>query len=180
MERQEIIGTTVVAVRRDGRTAMAGDGQVTMGDTVLKGGARKVRRIGDGRVLVGFAGSVADACNLTEVFERKLVECKGVVRDACITFATLWRTDRVLRHLEALMIVADTADLFLLAGDGNVVEPDDAILAIGSGANYARAAAMALVAHTQLQAREVAEESLKIAAAICIYTNDRIVVEELP
>jgi len=170
----------VVAVRRDGRTAMVGDGQVTMGDTVLKGGARKVRRIGDGKVLVGFAGSVADACNLTEVFERKLAECHGVVRDACIAFASQWRTDRVLRHLEALMIVADATELFLLAGDGNVVEPDDAILAIGSGANYARAAAMALVAHTDLPAREIAEASLGIAASICIYTNDRMVLEELP
>lgn len=180
MNVDAIRGTTVLAVRRDGRTALVGDGQVTMGDTVLKGNARKVRRIGEGRVLVGFAGSVADSANLTDVFEKMLAERDGVVKDACIAFATHWRTDRALRHLEALMIVAGASELFLLAGDGNVVEPDDGILAIGSGANFARAAAMAMVAHTKLGAREIAEEALRIAASICIYTNDRIVVEELP
>lgn len=174
-----IRSTTVIAVRRDGHTAVAGDGQVTMGDTVLKGGARKVRRIGGGKVIVGFAGSVADAQALADKFESRLEQANGNVRRAAIEFAKEWRTDRVLRRLEALMVVADPENLLLLAGDGNVVEPDDGILGIGSGGNYARAAAMALMEHTHLSAREVAEASLRIAASVCIYTNDRMVVEEV-
>ena len=160
--------------------ALAGDGQVTMEQTVVKHTARKIRRMYQNRVLAGFAGSVADAQGLADTFEAKLEATSGNLTRAAVDFAKEWRTDRVLRRLEALMIVADTEHLYLLSGDGNVLEPDDGVVAIGSGGSYALAAAKALSRHTDLSAREIAEESLRIASEICVYTNDRIVVDELP
>lgn len=171
--------TTIVGVRRDGQVAIAGDGQVTLGNTIVKGGARKIRRMYQGKVLVGFAGSVADAQTLADKFESKLDSSAGNFRRAVIEFAKEWRTDRIMRRLEAMMIVADSENLLLVAGDGNVIEPDDGIAAIGSGGAFAQAAARALLLHTSLPARAIAEESLKIAADICIYTNDRIVSDSL-
>jgi len=171
--------TTIVGVRRDGQLAVAGDGQVTLQNTILKGGARKIRRMYQGRVLAGFAGSVADAQALADKFESKLEASGGNLRRAVIEFAKEWRTDRVLRRLEAMMIVADLENLLLLSGDGNVIEPDDGIIAIGSGGPYAQAAARALALHTNLTAHEIAENALRIAADICIYTNDHILVDSL-
>jgi ATP-dependent HslUV protease subunit HslV len=171
--------TTIVGVRRNGQVAVAGDGQVTLQTTILKGTARKVRRMYQGRVLAGFAGSVADAQSLADKFESKLEQSGGNLKRAVIEFAKEWRTDRVLRRLEAMMIVGDADNLLLLSGDGNVIEPDDGILAIGSGGPFAQAAARALMIHTELSAREIAENALKIAADICIYTNSNIVVEEI-
>lgn len=176
----EMHATTIVGVRRNGQVALAGDGQVTLQNTILKGGARKIRRMYQGKVLAGFAGSVADAQALADKFESKLEQSGGNLRRAVIEFAKEWRTDRVLRRLEAMMIVADPENLLLLSGDGNVIEPDDGVLAIGSGGSFAQAAAKALVTHTELSAREIVEEALKIAADICIYTNDRITVDSLP
>ena len=164
--------TTIVGVKRNGRVAVAGDGQVTLQTTILKGTARKVRRMYQGRVLAGFAGSVADAQSLADKFESKLEQSGGNLKRAVIEFAKEWRTDRVLRRLEAMMIVADTDNLLLLSGDGNVIEPDDGILAIGSGGPFAQAAARALLMHTELSARDIAENALRIAADICIYTNN--------
>lgn len=175
----EVKSTTVIAVRRNGVVAMAGDGQVTMGTTIMKGNARKVRTLYDGRVLVGFAGATADAFTLFERFEGKLKEFSGDVLRSAVALAKDWRTDRMLRRLEALLLVADRERMLLLSGTGDVVEPEDGVLAIGSGGPYAHAAAKALLAHTDLSAREIAEESLRIAASICIYTNEQIVVEEL-
>lgn len=172
--------TTIVGVRRNGQVALAGDGQVTLENTVLKQSARKIRRMYQGRVLAGFAGSVADAQALADKFETKLEQAGGNLRRAVIEFAKEWRTDRVLRRLEAMMIVADPDNLLLLSGDGNVVEPDDGVLAIGSGGAFAQAAAKALARHTELSAREIVENALLIAAEICIYTNERIVVDALP
>lgn len=171
--------TTVVGVRREGKVAIAGDGQVTLQTTILKGTARKVRRMYQGRVLAGFAGSVADAQALADKFESKLEQSGGNLKRAVIEFAKEWRTDRVLRRLEAMMIVGDAESLLLLSGDGNVIEPDDGILAIGSGGPFAQAAARALLMHTELSASEIAENALRIAADICIYTNSNIVVEEI-
>ena len=171
--------TTIVAVRRNGQVALAGDGQVTLENTVVKQGARKIRRMYQGRVLAGFAGSVADAQALADKFEGKLEQSAGNLRRAVIEFAKEWRTDRVLRRLEAMMIVADPDNLLLISGDGNVIEPDDGVLAIGSGGAFAQAAAKALVRHTELGARDIVEKALLIAAEICIYTNDRIVVDTL-
>lgn len=171
--------TTIVGVRRDGQVAIAGDGQVTLGNTVVKGGARKIRRMYQGKVLAGFAGSVADAQSLADKFESKLESSAGNFRRAVIEFAKEWRTDRILRRLEAMMIVADTDNLLLLSGDGNVIEPDDGIAAIGSGGPFAQSAARALLLHTDLPARRIAEEALKIAADICIYTNGNISVDSL-
>lgn len=171
--------TTIVGVRRGRAVALAGDGQVTLGDMVLKGGARKVRRVHGGTVLTGFAGSVADAQTLADKFESKLEQSAGNLRRAVIEFAKEWRTDRVLRRLEAMMVVADAENLLLLSGDGNVIEPDDGVIAIGSGGGYARAAALALLRHTELPVREIVAHALAIASEICIYTNDRIVVESL-
>ena len=171
--------TTIVGVRRNGQVAVAGDGQVTLQTTILKGTARKVRRMYQGRVLAGFAGSVADAQALADKFESKLEQSGGNLKRAVIEFAKEWRTDRVLRRLEAMMIVGDADNLLLLSGDGNVIEPDDGILAIGSGGPFAQAAARALLMHTDLSAREIAENALRIAADICIYTNSNIVVEEI-
>lgn len=171
--------TTIVGVRRDGQVAIAGDGQVTLQNTILKSGARKIRRMYNGRVLAGFAGSVADAQALADKFEVKVEQSGGNLRRAVIEFAKEWRTDRVLRRLEAMMIVADPDNLLLLSGDGNVIEPDEGVVAIGSGGPFAQAAAMALVEHTTLSAREIAESALKIASQICIYTNGNIIVDSL-
>jgi ATP-dependent HslUV protease subunit HslV len=171
--------TTIIAVRRDGRVAMAGDGQVTMGNTTMKSTATKLRSLREGKVLLGFAGSTADAFSLLERFEKKLDEFKGNVPRAAIELAKDWRTDRFLRRLEALMIVADKEHLFLLSGNGDVIEPDDDILAIGSGGAYATAAARALCRHTKLSAPEIATESLKIASEICVLTNDKITLKEV-
>lgn len=169
--------TTVVAVRRDGQVAIAADGQVTYSDTILKHTARKIRRLYHERVLAGFAGAVADAQTLVDRFEAKLEATSGNLRRAAVEFAKEWRTDRILRRLEAMMIVADRDDLLLVSGDGNVIEPDDNVLAIGSGGAYAAAAARALMRHTSLSARQIAEEAMRIAAELCIYTNDRIQCE---
>jgi ATP-dependent HslUV protease subunit HslV len=174
-------GTTILAVRRDGRVAMAGDGQVTLGQTVVKHGARKIRRLLDGQVLAGFAGSTADAMALIAKFEAKLEEHRGGgLERAAVELAREWRTDRILRRLEAFLVVADTSAAFLLSGSGDVIAPDDGIVAVGAGGPYALAAARALARHTSLDAAGIAEEALKIAASICIYTNDAIVVEGLP
>lgn len=170
--------TTIVAVRRDGRVAVAGDGQVTTGATVLKHSARKVRRIGEG-VVLGFAGSAADGLTLVERLEQKLSEAHGHLPRAAVALAKDWRTDRVLRRLDALMVVADREHLFVLSGGGDVVEPDDGVAAIGSGGPYALAAARALLRHSQLGAEEIAREALRLAAEICVYTNDLMTVEVL-
>ncbi|MDK2855145.1 MAG: ATP-dependent HslUV protease, peptidase subunit HslV [Bacillota bacterium] len=173
-------GTTIVAVRRGGHVAMAGDGQVTFGNnTIMKQGARKVRRLHGGSVVAGFAGSVADAMTLFEKFETKLEEYHGNLQRAAVELAKEWRLDRMLRRLEALLIVADSERLLIISGSGEVIEPDDEVAAVGSGGPYALAAARALIRHTQLSAREVAEEALRIASGICVYTNDQITVEEL-
>ena len=179
MGERVLRATTVVAVRKDGRTAMGGDGQVTMGDTVVKGAARKVRALKDGRILAGFAGGVADAFALFEKLEEKLDRFPANLTKACVELAKDWRTDRFLRRLDALLVVASGSELFLVGGDGNVISPDDDIVAIGSGGPYALAAARALSAHTDLPAAEIAKKALVIAADICIYTNHEINVLEL-
>ena len=171
--------TTIVAARHDGQVALGGDGQVTLGDTVMKGSARKVRKLKDGRILAGFAGSVADAFTLFEKFEEKLERYPGNLPRAVVELAKDWRTDRYLRRLEALLAVADADHLFLISGDGNVIEPDDEIVAIGSGGPYALAAARALKAHASLGAADIVRNSLEIAGDICIYTNRNITVLEL-
>jgi len=169
--------TTILSVRRDGVVAMAGDGQVTLDRVVMKEGSRKVRTLRDGSVLVGFAGGAADALSLFTRFEAKLDEYHGNLERASVELVREWRTDRVLRRLEALLAVADSRRTFLLGGTGDLIEPDDGILAIGSGGSCALAAARALISHTKLGAAEIARQSLAIAASIDIYTNDRIVVE---
>ncbi len=171
-------GTTICAVRRDGRCAVAGDGQVTMGESVvMKNGARKVRRIYDGKVVIGFAGSVADAFALSEKFEEKLGQFSGNLPRAAVELAQDWRLDKAMRKLEAMLLCADEDNLMLVSGTGEVIEPDDGILAIGSGGNYALAAARALYQNTDLPAEEIARKALEIAAGICVYTNDHIIVE---
>jgi len=174
----EFHGTTIVCVRRDGRVALGGDGQVTLGDKVVKGNARKVRRLHGGEVLAGFAGGAADAFTLFEYFEKKLDQYGNLTR-AAIELAKDWRTDRMLRRLEALLCVADKERSLLISGTGDVIEPDRDLLAIGSGGAYAQAAAQALLDNTALAARDIVAKSLAIAAAICIYTNSEISVEEL-
>jgi len=174
-----IRSTTVAAVRRDGVLAMAGDGQVTVDRTVMKHGARKVRRIAAGRVLAGFAGAAADGITLLEKFEKKFSEYKDLAR-AAVELAKDWRQDRALRRLEALLLVGTPEQLFVLSGTGDVIEPDEGVAAIGSGGPYAQAAALALLHETSLPAPEIARKALEIAARICIYTNDEIVVETLP
>ncbi len=171
--------TTIVAVRRDGKAAMAGDGQVSLGQTVMKAHARKVRRIADGKVVAGFAGASADAFTLLERFESKLKEHSGSLPRAAVELAKDWRTDRFLRRLEAMLVVMDETSTLLVSGTGDVIEPDEGVLAIGSGGAYALAAARALMRHTELSAREIAESSLRIAGEICVYTNSEIVVEEV-
>jgi ATP-dependent HslUV protease subunit HslV len=175
-----IRSTTILAVKREDQVALAGDGQVTLEHTVLKHGARKVRRLYQNKVLAGFAGSVADAQSLADKFESKLEASSGNLTRAAVEFAKEWRTDRILRRLEAMMIVTDGERIYILSGDGNVVEPDDGVAAIGSGGAYAASAAKALVQNTQMSARAIVEEAMRIASEICIYTNDRITVETLP
>lgn len=174
-----IRSTTVILVQRNGRVAMAGDGQVTLGETVIKGSARKVRRLSEGNILAGFAGSTADAFALLTRFEKKLAEYQGHLERAAIELSKDWRTDKYLRSLEALLIVADQNTAFLISGKGDVISSDDGLLSVGSGSMYAMAAARALIRHTDLSARDVAEESMRIASEICIYTNSEIVIEEL-
>lgn len=171
--------TTVVAVRQGDRVAIGGDGQVTVGNTVMKHGAKKVRRIHDGKVLAGFAGAAADAFALFEKFETKLEEFRGNLPRAAVELAKEWRLDRALRRLEALLVVADKSHLLVISGSGDVIEPDDGVVAVGSGGPYALAAARALVRHTDLPCRDIVEEALKIAASICIYTNEQITCEEI-
>lgn len=171
--------TTILCVRRDSKVVIAGDGQVSLDKTVMKNTAKKVRRLGDGSVVAGFAGSTADAFTLFERFEAKLKEHQKNLARACVELGKDWRTDRFLRRLEALLVVADREKTFILSGSGDVIEPDFGIAAVGSGGSYALAAARALMAHTQLSAREVAQASMQIAADICIYTNSNISIEEL-
>lgn len=174
-----IQGTTILGICRAGAAVVAGDGQVTLGQTVLKHRATKIRRIGD-RVLAGFAGSAADGLTLFEKFESKLTEYRTNLPRAAVELAKEWRTDRVLRRLEAMLVVCDRDHLFVISGDGNVVEPDDGIAAVGSGGPYALAAARALVRHTDLPLAQIAREAMRIAAEICIYTNTEITLETLP
>ena len=173
-------GTTICAVRKDGKIAIAGDGQVTMGEhTIFKTTARKVRRLFNGEVAVGFAGSVADAFTLCDKFEEKLQQCGGNLEKAAVLLAQTWRGDQAMRQLESMMIAANRERLLILSGTGEVIEPDEGIAAIGSGGNYALAAARALVQNTDLGASAIAEKALRIASSICVYTNDNIVVEDL-
>ncbi len=173
-------GTTIVAVKKGGKVAVAGDGQVTFGQaTIMKHKARKVRRLYQGKVVAGFAGSVADAFTLFEKFEAKLGEYRGNLQRAAVEMAKDWRTDKILQKLEALLIVADGQNLLVISGGGEVIEPDDGIAAIGSGGNYALAAARALAAHTSLEPAEIVREAMKIAAGICVYTNEHITLEEI-
>ena len=179
MEKIEIRSTTVIAVKRNGKVAMAGDGQVTLGNTVCKGNARKVRKIYNGKILTGFAGSVADAFTLLVKFEEKIKEFNGDLTRSAVELAKMWRTNKMYQKLEAMLIVADSSKILLISGDGNVIEPENDVLAIGSGGNYAYSAALAYLDSSDLSAREIAERSLKIAGNICIYTNNNITVEEL-
>ena len=171
--------TTIVAVRRDGRAAMAGDGQVSFGQTVMKGQARKVRRIADGTVVAGFAGATADAFTLLDRFEGKLKEYRGSLQRAAVELAKDWRTDRYLRRLEAMLIVMNADSTLLISGTGDVIEPDEGVIAIGSGGSYALAAARALIRNSDLSAADIARRSLEIAAEICVYTNNNLTVEIL-
>ncbi len=172
-------GTTIIAVSRGGRVAMAGDGQVTIGNTVLKHTARKIRRLHQDRIVAGFAGATADAFTLFEKFEGKLVEFRGNLKRAAVELAKDWRTDRVLRRLDALMVVTDGKDLMLLSGSGDVVEPDDGVVGVGSGGSFAMAAARAMLLHTDKPAMDIAREALRIASEICVFTNANIVAEEV-
>ena len=172
-------GTTVLAVRRNGRVVIGGDGQVTLGNTVMKGNARKVRRLYQNKVIAGFAGGTADAFTLFERFEGKLEKHGGNLTRAAVELAKDWRTDRMLRRLEALLIVADLSVTLIISGNGDVIEPERDLAAIGSGGAYAQAAAQALLEHTELDARTIVEQALKIAAGICIYTNGHLTLEEL-
>jgi ATP-dependent HslUV protease subunit HslV len=175
---EQFRGTTIVSVRRDGAVAIGGDGQVSMGNTIMKGNARKVRRLAGGRVIAGFAGGTADAFTLFELFESKLEQYGNLTR-AAIELAKDWRTDRRLRRLEALLCVADEEKSFIISGNGDVIEPEHDLMAIGSGGPYAQAAALALLQETDLDARSIVEQSLKIAGDICVYTNQNIEIEEL-
>ncbi len=176
----EFHATTICCVRKDGKTAIAGDGQVTFGQAaIMKGNARKIRKLHHGRVLAGFAGSVADAFTLFEKFEEKLDAYSGNLQRAAVELAKEWRTDKILRKLEALLLVADKETMLMLSGNGEVIEPEGAVMAIGSGGFYALSAARAMVKHTSLSASEIAQEALSIAADICVYTNHNIKVEEL-
>ncbi|TVR68318.1 MAG: ATP-dependent protease subunit HslV [Spirochaetaceae bacterium] len=180
MKRERNIrSTTIVAVQRDNTVAMAGDGQVSIGDAVVKGNARKVRTIHDGRIAVGFAGATADAFTLFERFEARIKEYSGDLMRSAVELAKDWRTDRMLRRLEAMLLVADKDRMLLISGTGDVLEPEHGVLAIGSGGNYALAAARALLENTEMPARAVAEEALRLAGEICVYTNGNITVEEL-
>lgn len=175
-----IRGTTILGIRHGGKVVVVGDGQVSMGQTVMKKSARKVRKLHHDRVIAGFAGATADAFTLFEKFEGKLEQFNGNLKRAAVELAKDWRTDRILRQLEALLIVADASDLLVISGSGDVIEPDDGLAAIGSGGNFALAAARVLIKHTQLDARAIAEEAMRVAAGICVYTNDQLTFEELP
>ena len=177
--KESFHSTTVICVRRNDRVAMAGDGQVSLGNTILKRNARKIRHISDGEILAGFAGSTADAFTLFELFEKKVNQHQKNISRAAVELARDWRTDRMLRRLEALLVVADKKDTFLISGTGDVIAPDDGIVSIGSGGNYALAAARALYHHTDMSAREIAEKALLLAGEICIYTNQDITLEEI-
>ena len=177
--RQKIRSTTVICVRRDGKVVMAGDGQVTLGGEVLKGTAKKLRRLYNDKILAGFAGSTADAFALFSRFETKLEQFNGNLPRSVVELAMDWRTDRALRHLEALLLVADAANTYLVSGNGDVIEPDEGISAIGSGGPFAMSAALALMRNTKLSARHIAEQAMAIAGRICIYTNDNVTYEEL-
>lgn len=178
-QKRLIRSTTVLCVRRDGKVVMAGDGQVTLGDNVIKHSARKIRRLYQDKILAGFAGSTADAFSLFARFESKLEQYHGNLGRAAVELAKDWRTDKMLRQLEALLLVADQTQTFLISGQGDVIEPDTGIAAIGSGGAFATSAATALYDHTQLSARQIAEEAMKIAGKVCIYTNDKVTIEEL-
>jgi ATP-dependent HslUV protease subunit HslV len=171
--------TTIVSVRRDGQVVLGGDGQVTLGNTIMKGNAKKVRRLYSGQVIAGFAGGTADAFTLFERFEGKLEKHGGHLTRSAVELAKDWRTDRMLRRLEALLAVADQTTSLVISGNGDVIEPEDSLIAIGSGGPYAQSAARALLDHSQLSAREIVDKALGIAASICIYTNDNIAIEEL-
>ena len=179
MNSKKIRSTTVIAVKRNGHIAMAGDGQVTMGETVMKGNARKVRKIYEGKVIIGFAGATADAFNLFDKFEMKLQEYSGDIVRSAVELAKIWRTDKALRNLEALLLVASRDKILLISGNGDVIEPENDVLAIGSGGNYAYAAALAYMESSELSALDIAKKSLEIAGDICIYTNANITAEEL-
>ncbi|MFY9561196.1 MAG: ATP-dependent protease subunit HslV [Terriglobales bacterium] len=176
---RRIRSTTVLCVRRDGKVVMAGDGQVTLGESIIKHGAKKIRRLYQDKILAGFAGSTADAFSLFSRFESKLEQYHGNLGRSAVELAKEWRTDKFLRHLEALLLVTDKEQTFLLSGNGDVIEPDTGIAAIGSGGPFAQAAAQALADHTQLPPRQIAEEAMKIAGQMCIYTNDKVTIEEL-
>ncbi len=176
---RRIRSTTVICVRRNGQVVMAADGQVTLGDHVLKHSAKKIRRLYNEKILAGFAGSTADAFSLFARFESKLEQFAGNLNRAAVELAKDWRTDKMLRNLEALLVVADQNQTFLISGSGDVIDPDEPLAAIGSGGSYATAAARALLENTELSAREIAEKAMKIAGDICIYTNDKITIEEL-
>jgi ATP-dependent HslUV protease subunit HslV len=178
-DSNRIRSTTILLVRKGGRVALAGDGQVTLGETIMKSGARKVRRLYNDRILAGFAGATADAFSLLTRFEGKLEQYQGNLERAAIELSKEWRTDKILRHLEALLVVTDDKTSFLLSGNGDVIAPDDGVLAIGSGGSYALAAARALIDHTEMSARDIALEAMRIAGEICIYTNTNVIVEEL-
>ena len=178
-EKMRVRATTVICVRRDGKVVMAGDGQVTLAESVVKHTARKIRRLWNDRILAGFAGSTGDALSLFSRFETKLEQFNGNLNRAAVELAKDWRTDRAMRNLEALLLVADEKNSLLLSGQGDIIEPDDGIVAIGSGGPVAMAAARALLKHTPLSAREIASEAMEIAGTLCIYTNNNITIEEL-
>jgi ATP-dependent HslUV protease subunit HslV len=180
MSKKRLVrSTTVLSVRKDGQVVLAGDGQVTLGESVIKHNARKIRRLYQDKILAGFAGSTADAFSLFSRFESKLEQYHGNIGRAAVELAKDWRTDKYLRHLEALLLVCDREQTFLLSGQGDVIEPDSGIAAIGSGGPYALSAAQALAEHTQLSARQIAEQAMKIAGKMCIYTNESVTFEEL-
>jgi ATP-dependent HslUV protease subunit HslV len=178
-EQEMFKGTTILCIRRDGKVAIGGDGQITMGNTVLKHNARKIRRMYGEKVLTGFSGATADALTLFEKFEGKLESYRGNITRAAVELAKDWRTDKILRRLEALLLIADIEHTFIISGTGDVIEPEEGVAAIGSGGPYAQAAAKALYENTSLSAREIVEKSMKITADICIYTNENITIEEL-
>lgn len=179
MKKKRIRSTTILCVRRNGKVVLAGDGQVTMGSEVLKASARKLRRLHNGKIISGFAGSTADAFALFARFETKLEQHAGNLARSVVELAKDWRTDRMLRHLEALLLVADMQNMYIVSGTGDVIEPDSPLAAIGSGGSFAKAAASALLENTNLSAREIVERAMKIAADVCIYTNENIAFEEL-
>ena len=173
-------GTTILCVRKNNKVAIGGDGQVTLGNTIMKHNAKKIRKMYNGKVLAGFAGGVSDALTLFERFENKLEQFHGNLVRAAVELGKDWRTDKILRRLEAMLCVADGSNSFIISGTGDIIEPEDGIIAIGSGAAYALAAARALIRHTEMDARQIVEEAMNIAAAICIYTNKELTIEELP